>query len=204
MRRLVVAPAASVVAVVAVVVTIGVTIGVAAVGAQSGPDRSPVVTFVQDVPDDVVAEARTAIASFAEVFAARRDCIGGSTVVLVDVVEGGDARYDRETSTIEIEIPTTPARFRESLVHELAHHVEDSCADGHRLRTAVSTAVGGPGTPWSSQRLWADRPSEQWAEAVVALVLTERRLHGASMPLASEVMDAARSWIDRDEVSARG
>lgn len=169
-------------------------VGVAvAVAAWPRADREPVVRLVQPVPADVEAEVRAAVAEFVAVFEPRRDCIGGAAVELVATVGGGDARYRAEHALIEIEIPTTPERFRESLVHELAHHVEHSCADFDELRVAILELQGE--TAWASQPHWPDRPSEQWAETVVAIVLDERVRHGGEIPLDLELIELVAAWI---------
>ncbi len=157
------------------------------------PAREPVVRFGQPIPADVEAEARAAVADYVGVFAARRACAPPADVVLVRDVEGGDARYVAEDGRVEIEIPTTPARFRESLVHELAHHLEHRCADFGELREAWLAQAGGA---WSGHQRWEDRPSEQWAEAVVDIVLGERILHGDEMVLDPELVALVREWAD--------
>lgn len=148
----------------------------------------------QDVPADVAAEIATVEERYRSVFADRLDCIGDVSLWLVSDVDGGDARYLPGRSWIEVEIPTSPARFRDSLAHELAHHVEASCEAGDELRRAL-IAVADPGGQWDGQERWEDRPSEQWAEAVVQLLLGERVRYGRRMPMSDEVMAAAEAWI---------
>jgi hypothetical protein len=158
------------------------------------PPRDPVVRFTQSIPVDVEAETRAAVAEFVAVFEARRDCAGTAGVELVRDVEGGDARYLDEDAAIEIEIPTTPERFRESLVHELAHHVEHRCPDFEQLRRAWTEHTG---TAWSGQERWDERPSEHWAEVVVEMVLGERLLHGDEMRIDPTLVVLASDWIER-------
>lgn len=164
------------------------------VGACGGDE--PLVTFRQDVPDDVEAEAIDAVAAFNGTFSARRGCVDGVEVVLVDHVEGGDARYVGDAATIEIAIPTSPRRFRESLLHELAHHVEHRCAEFDRLAEQILSLTGGE--TWSGQARWEDRPAEHWAEAVVEVSLGERVRFGRSMPLDPAVVEAVRAWAAGD------
>jgi hypothetical protein len=191
-------PFASTVAVVVVAVMTVVALVVAAVVAWywwvREPPRDPIVRFAQAVPADVERETRTAVAEFSDVFRERRPCLPTAHVVLVRDVDGGDARYLADSAVIEIEIPTTPARFRESLVHELAHHVESTCPAFAGLRDEW-LARSGDGT-WSGQERWEDRPTEQWAEAVVALVLGERLLHGDEMTVDADLVTVARDWLD--------
>lgn len=181
---------------VAVAAVVVVAVVVATVGWATWPRpqaSDPVVRFVQPVPTDVESEARAAVADFVAVFDARRGCAGTAEVVLVRDVEGGDARYLDSEGVIEIEIPTTPERFRESLIHELAHHVEHRCLDFAELRRAWTEQTG---IVWSGQDRWEDRPSEQWAEVVVEVVLGERMLHDDDMPIDANLVVLAVDWIE--------
>jgi hypothetical protein len=182
---------------VAFVGVVGVVAAVAAGAtgwARSGSSEfEPVVRIRQRVPEAVELEVRETVAEFVAVFDARRGCIGGAELLLVGEVDGGDARYDAAENLIEIAIPTSPGRFRESLVHELAHHVDSSCADAAVLRTDVMATVGA--TDWAGQERWEDRPSELWAESVVQIVLGERVRFERSVRLDPAVVDAARRWI---------
>jgi hypothetical protein len=94
---------------------------------------------------------------------------------------------------IEIEIPTSPRRFRDSLVHELAHHVERRCADFANLREELLAITGADS--WAGQPRWADRPSELWAESVVEIVVGERVRFGRTVRLEPSLVEAVRDWI---------
>lgn len=180
---------------VALLVLVGVA-GVVALTARSGrAGAEPVVRLQQRVPPAVEREVRATVAEFVAVFGARRECIGGAELRLVRAVDDGDARYVGAEQLIEVEIPTSPRRFRESLVHELAHHVERACPDGADLRAEIMAATGA--TAWAGQARWERRPSELWAEAVVLLVLGERVRFERSVPVDEAVVDAARRWINR-------
>jgi hypothetical protein len=143
----------------------------------------------------VEQELRATVAEFVAVFAPRQGCTGGAELHLVREIDDGDARYVAAEALIEIEIPTSPRRFRESLVHELAHHVAHACPDADVLRADVMTAVGA--IDWNGQERWDQRPSELWAEAVVEIVLGERIRFGRSIALDADLVRAARRWIDR-------
>ena len=117
-------------------------------------------------------------------------------MVLVDDVPDGDARYLRAEAVIEIEIPTSPRRFRDSLVHELAHHVERRCPDFPVVRNEVLAITGADS--WTGQPRWADRPSELWAESVVEVVLGERVRFGRTVPLDPALVEVVGSWIAAD------
>lgn len=165
-----------------------------------GGDGGGRLTIVQDLPDDLRAELDPTWAAFLDRFAGHRRCIADVEVVLVDHVEGGDARYVSDGARIEIEIPTTPARFRESLVHELAHHVERTCDDFGELRTVLHAEFGSE-LVWSGGSPWVDIPAERWAEAVVQLVNGERILHATEMPIPRSVLDIVATWGRGDPVS---
>ena len=85
-------------------------------------------TFVlrsnQDLPEPVRVEIDHVVERFRAVLPARQRCIPSATVELVGGLPEGDARYLVADRTIQIVIPTSPRRFRDSLAHELAHHVE--------------------------------------------------------------------------------
>lgn len=147
----------------------------------------------QGVPAAVEQEVRATVAAFVTVFEARRGCVGGAELELVRELDEGDARYVGAEDLIEIEIPTSPRRFRESLVHELAHHVDHSCPDAQELRSDVMRVVGA--NDWDGQERWEQRPSELWAETVVEIVLGERVRFERSVPLDDRVVDVARRWI---------
>ena len=157
------------------------------------------LSFGQDVPDDVRVESDAVWSHFAERFDARMTCIDDVTVVLVGSVEGGDARYVVGESRIEIRIPTTPARYRESLAHELAHHVERTCADFTSLRTDLEPLLAADAESWWVGPTWEETPSEQFAEAVVEFVNGERVRHAATVPVDDEVLAVIRRWGVGDE-----
>ncbi|MEJ7798975.1 MAG: hypothetical protein WKF60_00550, partial [Ilumatobacter sp.] len=171
----------------------------AACGATAAGGGGGRLGIVQDLPDDVRAELDPTWAAFLDRFAGRRRCIADVEVLLVDHVDGGDARYVPDGARIEIEIPTTPARFRESLVHELAHHVERTCDDFGELRTVLHAEFG-IDRPWSGGSTWVDIPAERWAEAVVQLVNGERILHASEMPVRRSVVDIVETWGRGDPV----
>ena len=179
------------------VVLVGV-IAAAGVGAavrarSASGEVEPVVRLRQRAPTAVEQEVRATVADFIAVFESRRSCIGGAELELVRELDTGDARYVAGDELIEIKIPTSPRRFRESLVHELSHHVEHSCPDADVLRTDVMRAMGV--TDWTGQERWEHRPSELWAESVVEIVLGERVRFARSVPLDDRVVAAARRWI---------
>lgn len=171
-----------------------VWVGVVAAGP---PDRlgAPVpIVADQDLPPDVVAEVNDTWQRFATSFPARVDCFGEVGLRLVERVDGGDARYLVAERRIEIEIPTSPRRFRESLAHELAHHLEHTCPAFDDVRSRFAALPGVPAGPWDRGERWERIPSELWAETVVAVVNGERDLHGNDMPLPAGAERLAREW----------
>jgi hypothetical protein len=152
------------------------------------------MVIVQDVPDDVRGELAATWERFEEVFPARRTCIDDVDVVLVNEVDDGDARYVRSEATIEIQIPTTPVRFRESVAHELAHHVEVTCPAFEPLQRELLRQLGLDGRPWSTGPNWYETPAEIWAEHVVELVNGERRRHRDEIPIDPAVVATIERW----------
>ncbi len=148
----------------------------------------------QDVPADVRAEIAAVWGSFEVVFADRLTCIDDVEVLLVGEVGGGDARYLPDDALIEIEIPTTPARFRESLAHELAHHVEATCGEFAALRDRLHPVLGGVAVPWDSGPVWFEVPSERWAEHVTELINGERVRHVDEVPIDPDVLAEIAAW----------
>lgn len=149
----------------------------------------------QDLPPDVRSLVTATWDAFERAFPARIDCMAPVGLELVRNVPNGDAVYHRDTARIEIEIPTSPARFPESLVHELAHHLEESCADHAELRVPFATAQGLLDAPaWSYGGEWARIPSEHFAEAVVQVVNGARLLHDDVIELTPEAIAIVAEW----------
>jgi hypothetical protein len=152
------------------------------------------LVVVQDVPAEVGIELDTTWARFLDRFGARASCFGDVSIELVRDVDGGDARYLAGQARIEIQIPTTPARFRECVAHELSHHVEHACGQFGDLRSALHPQLGRPGSPWAGGRVWEEVPSERWAEAVVELVNGERIRHVDEVTVDDDVIAAIAAW----------
>ena len=109
------------------------------------------------------------------------------------------ARYDQTTATITVRVPANAASLEGSLIHELAHHLEVSCASHIEFRPAFLATQGlPPDTPWFGDGAWADRPSEQFAEAVVAATIGERRRNQLRIRLTPETLGATRDWLQAD------
>jgi len=148
----------------------------------------------QDLPADVQAEVDAVWDRFTEVFAPRLTCFDDVSLLLVESLPEGDARYLVEEARIEILIPTSPRRFRESLAHELAHHVEHGCDAFSDLR---GDFIGLPDVgcdSWFAAERWQETPSEQWAETVVLMVNGERVRHAKTMALPDGGADLVSAW----------
>jgi hypothetical protein len=158
---------------------------------------------VQDVPADVRAEMDVTWNRFVHAFAGQLDCVEPVDLMLVRDVADGAAAYQAEGRLIKVEVPTSPARFRESLVHELAHHVEATCDRQQSLRPAFLEAQGfPPGTEWTGRMAWELMPSEHFAEAVVQIVNGERVLHDDIVTLTPEAIALVESWAASGGIAA--
>jgi hypothetical protein len=141
---------------------------------------------------------------FLEVFRARRHCFGDVHLEAAYGL-GSRAGYDPDTATAMVRVPGTAAMLQSGLIHEWAHHVEFQCPAHESLRAAFLAAQGLPlDTPWRpatsttdvAAAEWASIPSEQYAEAVVELVMG-----GRPIPTGAKVSPAAIRVV---EAWARG
>ena len=147
----------------------------------------------QEWPDDVASLVGETWTDFIARFEDRQTCFEDFEVTLVRELDAGDARYRPVERLIEIRIPTSPRRFRESLVHELAHHVERTCAAHAGLRAELGYPEW---EAWTRGPEWEQVPSERWAEAVVLLVNGERVRFGRSMPLDDAWIATIEAWVE--------
>lgn len=129
-----------------------------------------------------------------EVFAAARlDCFGPVTVQASTTL-ADRAQYEPPVATITVRVPRSIPALRESLVHELAHHVEHDCPDHEDGRPRLLAAMGLPSdTAWFEGERWPETPSERFAEATVELLLGERE-RAADVFLTEEEMQAVADW----------
>ncbi len=176
----------------ALLVLVAVTTGFAT------QDPEPRLVPTQDLPDDVAILLDETWTGFLDAAPAHRDCIGTVRIELVGDVDGGDAAYRPDERLILVEIPTSPRRFPESVVHELAHHLDAVCRPDRDLRSGLRIAQGiEADRPWARSERWEDRPAEHLAEAVVEVVRGERVLHGDLLPLAPETVELVERWLRR-------
>lgn len=153
-----------------------------------------------DIGDSVATDlAMLATATFDEFVAAApalRHCIGAPR--LEAAVELDDlATYDQPSATIKVRVPATAPSLRGSLVHELGHHLEVACSSQLDVRPAFVAAQGAPETtPWFVGVAWEDRPSEQFAEAVVEVVLGRRSRSQLRLRLTPEAVALVARWLE--------
>lgn len=169
----------------------GVLAGIVIVSAAAGPRLEP----RQNLPQDVSRLTYETWDRFTTVFAAKSGCLGDVSLELVEDVEAGAARYVASRSHIEIEIPTTPARYQESLIHELGHHLEEVCDVEHEIGMQLKDAqVLDLISDWRGEPVWADRPTEHFAESVVQLVLGARQTHSDIIELTPATLEIVGEW----------
>lgn len=164
------------------------------VGMVRGDESDPRLLFVQDVPAEVRSETDAVFDRFRDRFSERASCIADVSVELVRAVDDGDARYVTGERRIQIQIPTTPGRYRESLAHELAHHLERTCSEFGSLQRSLEPLLAATGVAWSGGATWEESPSERYAEAVVELVNGERIRHVDTVPVDREALDLIARW----------
>ncbi len=155
--------------------------------------RRPVPRLItaQDVPPEVTESLSTTFADFLAAFPNHHDCIGAVGVVLVGDVPGGDASYDPTTRLIRIGIPTSPQRFPQLLIHELAHHLEATC-DADELWPSVAAIQGLDEEPRTA--VWFEDPSEHFADATVEMVLGDRSIHTGQIEIVPGTLDLIERW----------
>ncbi|MGH2555188.1 MAG: hypothetical protein ACRDHO_05670 [Actinomycetota bacterium] len=177
------------VALVAVGATVSLGIGAAADEALPG---RPKIHFAEEVPDDLRALASSTWDRFLQGLPARSGC-------LVDVTLRGAwrfgtrAAYDPGRHLVTVRIPGTAPNLRATMVHEFAHHLEFTCPAQRRLRPRFLAAQGlPPTTSWRRGQAWAQIPSEQFAEAMVRVVLGAQP--GGLVVIRPEALRAIRDW----------
>jgi len=161
----------------------------------------PQLIVDDSVAPDFEALARETWDQFLDVFQARSDCFG-DVRLRASYILHSRAAYDPASATVTVRVPGTPAMLQSALVHEWAHHIEFQCKEHRELRRAFLIAQGlSPDTPWRPDgaweeipaSAWADIPSEQYAEAVVVLVLGERPIPTKAR-VSGEAVSVIRDW----------
>ena len=173
---------------------------------RQGPPR---LVIGPSVGADFEALAQETWAQFLQVFAERQACFGDVYLDASQVLDGR-ATYDPATATVTVRVPGTAAMLRSGLLHEWAHHVEFQCEAHRELRAAFLAAQGlSPDTAWRpdtppasepddlAAREWAAIPSEQYAEAVIEVVLGGRPVP-TNVRLSREAVAVVKAWARGD------
>jgi len=174
--------------------TLAAVLAIVATGAFAWrQDAGPELRFDPAVPDDVRA---LAIGTWGDLLAAapaRIGCIADLTLATAWELDSR-GEYSAQTATVTVRIPGTPATLRDEMIHEFAHHVDFTCPEITTLRPVFLEAQGMPATTdWFAGDTWESTPSEQFAEAAVAVVLGRRPQHG-NVHLTDDAVTAVRAW----------
>lgn len=155
---------------------------------------SPSLVFTEGAPADLQELGREVWEEVLAVFPAQAGCIGRVVLEGDWNLEGSGGYYLPDRAKVVLAIPGKAAHLRHSLVHELAHHLEHACADHADLRVEFLRAQGAPpDSPWFEGPSWEETPSEQYAEAVVRLVLRRPAIY-YRLELAPQAVETVREW----------
>lgn len=103
------------------------------------------------------------------------------------------ASYCPETGVVTLRVPRANADLAESFVHELAHHVEYTCAMARDVRIPFTLAGPHPQAGWGEGETWSSTPAERFAEATVELMFGRRRT-SAGVSLTDAELEVAGAW----------
>ena len=171
-------------------------------GACQPTSAAPRLLIDDSVAPDFQQLAQATWADFLTAFQARTDCFGDVRLQAVSDLPSR-AAYDPATATVSVRVPGTPAFLQSGLIHEWAHHVEHQCPEHLELRPAFLTAQGLPANAdWFSGESWAATPSEQYAEAVVVLVLGRRAVSTKAF-LTEKSIQVVRAWMEGGDRETR-
>ncbi len=171
-------------------------VAVALTGAVwSTVELGPSIDPRQRLPHDVALLTASTFDRFRAAFPGQVACLTDVELELVDDVDGGAARYVESERLILIEIPTSPRRYVESLIHELAHHLDAGCDAEPAIGAAIKRSQGiEPQVPWQGTDEWEARPTEHYAETVVEYVTGDRYTHADVIDVSEEALDVVRAW----------
>lgn len=139
-------------------------------------------------PDDFVAVVNGALAAADERLPRHRGCLTGFTVQ-PDWELDDRATYD--DGVISVRVPATAPRIEQSVIHELAHHLDATCPAVEDVRPLFQAAQQ-TDAAWDRGPTWAETPAEQFAEAVSLVVLDRRR--AGNVVVRSEALDVVSEW----------
>jgi hypothetical protein len=175
-----------------------VVVAVAVAGAAAWiafPDDEAELVVGETVAADFAALATTAHTRFLAAAPAVIDCMGKLRLEAAPELDDL-ARYDQSSRIMYVRVPATAPSLEASLVHEFAHHLEVVCESQQSLRAGFLIAQGYPvDTPWFGDAAWEERPSEQFAEAVVEVVLGRRSRHQLGLRLSPESVRLVEEWL---------
>ncbi|HUO47171.1 MAG TPA: hypothetical protein VM470_10120, partial [Acidimicrobiia bacterium] len=156
-----------------------VWMAMAAMACGSGSD---LIEFASATPNDVRQLTRAAVVDFLEAFPTKGECLQGLRLQ-VDPSLDDRGHYDPTAATITLRTPATASKLRNSLFHEIAHHLEWKCPSQIEMRQPFLIAQGFPvDSEWAPDDSWETSPSEHFAEAVVEVIEGRRNLtYGVSL-----------------------
>jgi hypothetical protein len=184
------------------IVTIVAVVAVALAGALVWAGRAtetPQLVIGDSVAADLEALATRTFDEFLAAAPGVVDCMGSPRL---EAAPGLDdlARYDQGTQVILVRVPATAPSLHSSLVHEFAHHLEQVCPSHQTVRPAFLAAQGHPGDAgWFDGAEWEDRPSEQFAEAVVQVTLGSRSRNQLRLRLTPDATLVVANWLEHAE-----
>jgi hypothetical protein len=161
----------------------------------------PQLIIEASVAGDLAALADDTWAQFLGVMEARTGCFGDVRLQATRTLDDR-AAYDPETATVIVRVPGSRALLQSALIHEWAHHVEFQCQEHEELRAPFMAAQGlPPDVPWRPDvtpaeipaSRWAEIPSEQYAEAMIVLVLGRRQMPTVA-PVKAEAVRVLAEW----------
>jgi len=175
------------------VVIVAALAGATAIVALS--DDGAELVIGESVAADFAALAEAAHGRFVAAAPAVESCMG--SLRLEAAADLDDlALYEQSSATVHLRVPATAASLEASLVHEFAHHLEVVCESHQSLRSEFLIAQGYPAdTDWFGEVAWEKRPSEQFAEAVVQVVVGSRSRHQLGLRLNPESVRLVEAWL---------
>lgn len=156
---------------------------------------SPELVIDESVAADFTEVAEASWETFVASFPALERCLG-RIILVADYTLEDRARYDPQSRTMAVRVPGPRVLLDRALVHELAHHLEFSCASQAEMRPAFLAALGrDSGEAWFEGAEWGLIPSEIFAESVVEYVLSERgRAHTGIGIIDQAAVDLVVRW----------
>ena len=181
------------------ILLLGMTLALNPARPASPPQALPQLIIEPSVDEGFAALANETWARFLTTFAARTECFG-DVHLQASYQLPARAGYDPDTATVTVRVPGSAAKLRAALIHEWAHHIEFQCPQQQAMRPAFMAAEGfPPGAAWRpansdlSADVWADIPSEHYAEAAILLVLGHNAMP-TQIHVRQEAVKALAEW----------